>query len=94
VNARKKRRKCDLTQSEVQAIIKTILCEKLSHSQAAVLFRIKPQLVHTLLKCHKRDEKFLEKLKDKEDKQRLKIRSVLDESLKMLNSKHGLSKAA
>ena len=87
---RKKLKKSQLNSDEMSGIITSVSSEKLSHKEAAIKHGVSPRLVQSLTSASKRDPEFLNKTRDKEDKRRLKLRAVISESAKHLNSKPGL----
>ena len=65
--------------------------DKYSHKDAGMRFSVSSRLVQTLVKESKDAASFPKKIKAREEKRKLKLRLVMEHSLKHLNSKVGLS---
>ena len=88
--SRKTVKKCQLSCDEMASIVESVAKDKLSHKEAAAKHRVSPRLVQSIVKKSKTDGAFLNKARNKEQKRRLKLRTVIEQSLKHLDSKSGL----
>ena len=90
---RKTLKKHQLSADEIEAVVSSVRGDKLSHNEAARKHQISPRLVQSLASALKKDPEFLQRARKKEMKGRQKLRAVITEALKHLNSKAGLFKA-
>ena len=87
------KKRCELTSIEMVAIVKSVKQDKLTHKEAGIKHWVNKSLVQSLVKESKNDSEFPKKTRQREQKQTLKMRAVVKQSMKHLQSKSGLMNA-
>ena len=90
---RKARCKSELSCEELKGIIASVREKKRSYKEAAGIHRVKPALVQTILSALKKKPETIQQAELKEEQRRKKLRVVIAESERKLNSADGLLKA-
>ena len=90
ISSHKPKKRYELTCVELVAIVDSVRHEKLSHKETATKHSVSPSLVQRLVKESKTDLDFPKKIRDREMKRKEKLRAVVNQSLKHLQSTVGL----